>query len=60
MHGEAGKGDKPRPKSISEKDYARKYEEAFGKRIPWWATEEHQEWVKEMLEEQKKHKDDTD
>lgn len=38
----AGKGDKPRPKSISEKEYGRKYELIFGKKKPWWSSKEHQ------------------
>lgn len=51
MNGQAGKGDSPRPKSISEKQYAKNYERAFGKRIPWWAKKEHQEWLDEITKE---------
>lgn len=47
MHGEAGKGDKPRPKSISDDEYRRRFDEAFGNRKEWWETEEHEQWVKE-------------
>ena len=47
-----GKGDKPRPKSISEKEYSKRYEDAFGKKRPWWARRN-----KDWLEEAKKIKE---
>ena len=50
-----GKGDKPRPKSISEKEFKKKFEQAFGSKKAWWETEEHQQLVEEMKEEQKQH-----
>lgn len=47
MLGQAGKGDKRRPCQIPYTEYARKFDDAFGKRKNWWETKEHQEWVKE-------------
>ena len=32
----AGKGDSPRPKSISDKEYTKNFERIFGKKIMWW------------------------
>ena len=54
MDGNPGKGDSPRPKSISEAEYGKKYEQIFGKKVPWWATEQHQKLrAKRMKFEQK-------
>jgi len=54
MNGEAGKGDKPRPKSISESEYLKRYEKAFGKTKLWFETQEHKNWVKEAEQEKKR------
>lgn len=44
----AGKGDKPRPKSISQKEYEERFEQVFGKKREYWETQEHQKWVEEV------------
>lgn len=31
MHGEAGKGDTPRPFSVTQEEWAKRWEQAFGK-----------------------------
>ena len=36
MASEAGKGDSPRPKSVSNEEYARNYERIFGRKRSWW------------------------
>ena len=48
MHGEAGKGDSPRPKSISDKEYTLNFEKAFGKKKPWWACKKHKKWMEQV------------
>lgn len=55
----AGKGDTPRPKSVSDKKFAENFESVFGKKDIWWKSKEHQEWVEEvrkMKEEDEKIK----
>jgi len=47
----SGKGHSPRPKSISEEDFSKKYDQAFGKKLPWWATDEHKKWVMKIEKE---------
>ena len=54
MHGEAGKGDTPRPKSISEEEYQKKFRDVFGNKLSWFETEEHKKWVEEANEEKKR------
>lgn len=43
----AGKGDTPRPKSISEKEYQKRYDDAFGQKPYWFETKKHKKWLKE-------------
>jgi hypothetical protein len=50
----AGKGDKRRPCQISEQQYAKNYEAAFGKQTPWWSRPDHLAWVKEAEAERKR------
>lgn len=57
MNGEAGKGDTPRPKSISDKEFTHNFETVFGKKKNWWQKRNHQKWVKEA--KQIKNKDNA-
>lgn len=43
----AGKGDTPRPKSVSEEVFTKNFESAFGKKDIWWRSKDHQDWVEE-------------
>ena len=50
----AGKGDKPRPRQVSDKVYTKNYEQIFGKKRNWWERRD-QKWLKEA--EKMKHDD---
>lgn len=43
----SGKGDSPRPKSISEKEYAKRFEKVFGKKDSYYDSKAHKKWVEE-------------
>jgi len=47
----AGKGDKRRPRSVSEKEYTDNFERIFGRKINWWENRDHQQWIKEAQAE---------
>ena len=50
---EAGKGSSPRPFSVSEKEYAQKWERIFGKKDVEKIVKEAREYLKEADKEKK-------
>jgi hypothetical protein len=60
MNGESGKGDTPRPKSISDKEYSQKYDRAFGKKPRWFETPKHRRWAERARKEKLKLSKDID
>jgi len=48
-----GKGDKPRPKSVTEEVFAKRFDDAFGHKPSWFETDDHQKFVEEVERERR-------
>jgi hypothetical protein len=48
-----GKGDRPRPKSVTEEVFAKRFDDAFGHKPSWFETSEHKKFLEEVEKERR-------